>query len=116
MWRGRKLTKARAVGMIAALLFGMASIAGCTKIVVDGVEVYERYWEPVETQIRSRAAFDFDCHDTINLTLLGRTGRHPSAVGVRACGKTGTYTRNLFPDSDGFAQATEWALGRGRGW
>lgn len=80
---------------VVALLTMIALLCSCAGklIEVDGVTLYEEIWENTVRTLSTRVEFDFDCDQTPEFTLIVRRGRHPSEVGVRACGKTGTYLR-----------------------
>lgn len=86
--RGQRIHQAAA----SALTLLLCSCAGKV-IEVDGVTVYEEIWESTVRTLSTRVKFDFDCDEPPEFTLIVRKGRHPSQVGVRACGKAGTYLR-----------------------
>lgn len=71
-------------------------LAGCAgpKIVVNGVEVYEREWEETLADLRPRARFDFACEASqVEYSLIKRSGRAPAEVGAAGCGRRGVYVR-----------------------
>jgi hypothetical protein len=77
-------------------------MTGCGgKIIeVNGVSIREEIWNDTAATFRSRAQFDFDCAADIELRLISRKGRHPDVVGVRGCGRRGTYVRTIRQEID----------------
>lgn len=88
---------------VAALL-----TAGCAgnRIVVNGIEVYESYWNKALSSLEGRAAFEMQCPaSSLQFLLLQRKGRYPSQIAVNGCGKRAMYVRSLLHGA-----LTEWML------
>ena len=80
------------IGTLVLLAMTMVGCAG-TKIVVDGIEIYARYWVEARQQLSQRASFDLQCDpNTLHYSLLARTARWAGTVGVSGCGQRVTYT------------------------
>jgi hypothetical protein len=80
----------------AAILLVTLLVTGCAgpKIVVDGIEVYEKTWHRVISELRPRASFELTCSaDQLTFNLLRRRGRHPTEVAISGCEKHGLYVR-----------------------
>lgn len=60
---------------------------------MDGIRIREEIWARTIRTLSTRVRFDFGCQEEPEFTLIARKGRYPSEVGVKACGKTGTYLR-----------------------
>lgn len=74
-----------------------AMLVGCggNVIVVNGIEVYEKQWQKVLTDLGPRASYDLNCpRDHLEFTLLKRTGTVPTEVGVAGCGIRATYLKH----------------------
>ena len=78
----------RHVLLLATLL---VSCAG-QKIMVNGVEVYEGYWENAKDEIAALATKESGC-STFAFQLIRRSGNRPSEVIAVGCGRAMTYTR-----------------------
>jgi hypothetical protein len=91
-----------------AVALGLSPAAcGGSVIVVNGIEVYERLWDRAAQQVTQRASFDLQCPaQQLELTLIEKTVREPTAIGVRGCGRQGTYVRPLV----GGHLSTQWLL------
>jgi hypothetical protein len=92
------------VGIAALLCSCMGPV-----ITVDGITIYEKIWSDTVQTLTTRAKFDLNCQEQPDLTLIERRWRHPSVVGVRACGLSGTYIRTIDLSGD-VAVAGPWVL------
>jgi hypothetical protein len=82
----------------ALLLLALGTTAACGGgkkiIVVNGIEVYEKHWNQVLTDLGPRASYDLNCpREQLELTLFKRTGRVPTEVGVAGCGTRAMYIK-----------------------
>src|SRR5262245_11253865 len=63
-------------------------------IQVNGVEIYEKYWNKALKDLTPRASFDLHCPENgLSFTLFRKDGRQASEVGVSGCGSQLTYVR-----------------------
>lgn len=86
------MKKIGTIVVVAATLL-MCSCGG-TKIMVDGIEVYEERWIETKEDILRRVEFDFGCPaEQVSLTLFKRYNVYPTEVGIRGCDKQGVYVR-----------------------
>jgi hypothetical protein len=82
--------------LVALTLLAAAACGGPQKIVVNGIEVYENHWNKAKADIQLRAVQEMSCSpEQLDYTLLSRSGRAPTVVTVRGCGKTALYERNV---------------------
>jgi len=83
------------LGRLAIGLVALAVAVACSRppvIRVDGFEVYQDYWNKTVIDLGRTASFDLDCPESeLEFTLLQKSGRWPSRVGVRGCGRQATY-------------------------
>jgi hypothetical protein len=78
------------LGMLVSVLTGCPG----QLITVNGVDVYQNYWNQTLEELKPRVSFDLGCPgDQAQFTLFKRTGRHPTEVGAIACGKRAMYVR-----------------------
>ena len=99
------------------ILFFILYIPACagTVMTVDGIEVYEKYWTQATQDLSRRVKFDTNCESIPEFHLLARSGRHPSEIGVIACGQRLTYTRTVVSgmSTGGTGHIGEWQLNSG---
>ncbi len=81
--------------LLVALGTTVAACGGGKKIiVVSGIEVYEKHWNQVLTDLGPRASYDLSCpREKLEFTLFKRTGRVPTEVGVAGCGTRAMYIK-----------------------
>lgn len=87
----------------APVFFSLLMLAGCASstpkpkpkiIVVNGIEVYENYWNKTIAELLPRAKFDLNCApDKITFSLFRKNIRTPSEVGAAGCGQRAVYIR-----------------------
>lgn len=74
-----------------------ASVLGCSSsevIVVNGIDVYENHWQQTLDDLGPLASVDLGCPlNHLGFTLIRRTGRAPTEVGVTGCGRGAVYVR-----------------------
>ena len=90
--RYRRAVKHLGKSTVLCALFAL----GCAGriVVVDGIEVYEGHWRAAREGVQSVASFPFECPpDALSYSLLRRSGRAVSQVGVTGCGHRDVYTR-----------------------
>jgi len=90
-------------------LLALITAAGCAgnRIVVNGVEVYEKVWNQTKGELGPRAAFDLDCQAEMNFVLNRKVGRIPVEVVVTGCGREALYTRMVV---GAYGITTPWHL------
>ena len=84
------------------LLLLLSACGGGPTIRVNGIEVYEKYWNQTLEDLRPRAAFDLNCPTgQSEFVLFKRVGALPSEVGVVGCSKRATYVRTIVQGIEG---------------
>jgi hypothetical protein len=82
--------------LVIVTLLAAAACGGPQKVVVNGIEVYENHWNKAKADIQLRAVQEMSCSaEQLDYTLLSRSGRAPTVVTVKGCGKTALYERNV---------------------
>lgn len=96
------------------LVFSLiAASLGCGSnvIVVNGIEVYEKYWNRAVSDIQPRATYEMQCPaQQLQFELVRREGRHPSEVAVNGCSRRALYARSIIRVGWGAAASTNWVL------
>jgi hypothetical protein len=99
---------------ISLALIVVAASAGCggsNVIVVNGIEVYEKYWNRAVSDITPRATFEMQCpQQQLQFVLMRRDGRHPSEIAVTGCSKRALYARSIIRVGWGAAASSSWVL------
>ncbi len=102
-----------AVLLIMAAL-PLTACGGGQKLMINGIEVYARYWNRTIQELSPRASYELQCApNMIQYTLLARAGRYPSSVGAAGCGQRRIYSRvgvQWFSDADASGPSAAYQL------
>ncbi len=80
--------------LLSALLLLVPAVAWSKTVVVDGLEVNQKWWDQLRELVLTQGAFDLNCpKDQLTVTLMAVTYKAPNSVGLRGCAKQGRYVR-----------------------
>ena len=82
----------------SVLVMSLALATGCSpnKLVINGIEVYEKHWLAATRDVGRRASVQMNCPvDQLEFLLLHREMRDPTEIEVTGCGRTAVYERPI---------------------
>jgi hypothetical protein len=83
---------------ILALSVVMAGLAACggskQKVTVNGIEMYQKYWDRAVSELRPRASLEMQCDGAgLEFNLLKKFHYEATEIVVKGCDKSALYIR-----------------------